>query len=88
MASTALVLAESEGALGQEGVLVPMGAQAREGARAREGCWCQHLQSRLRGDNPACSLVFIDVCFTRRCFYSFRLSSPLRWQFWMYFATA
>jgi hypothetical protein len=71
MASTTSVLVKVERALRQEGVLVPVGVQAREGTRAREGCRCGHLQSQLQGDDPARSLVLVDVYLTRRLFFFF-----------------
>jgi hypothetical protein len=88
MASTTPVSVEVKGALGREGVLLPKGAQTREGALVREGRRCDHLQSRFQGDDPACSLVLIDVYLTRRLLFLFRLSPLRQWQFWMYFATA
>jgi hypothetical protein len=86
--STVLASVEAEGALGQGGVLVPVGAQAREGPRAREGHQFERLQSRLRGDDPSRSYhSHCMILILLGCFFSFRLSPPWWWQFWMCLGT-
>ena len=88
-ASPVPALAKAGGPFEREGVLVLVLAQAREGVQVREGHLCEHLQSRLRGDDLAhryCGYCYRMITWLDRCFYIW-LSPPLRWQFWMYLAT-
>jgi hypothetical protein len=71
MASTTPISTEAKGVLRRKGVLMLMGAQARERARVREGRQCEHLQSRLRGDDPAHSLILVGVYLIRHLFFFF-----------------
>jgi hypothetical protein len=61
MASLAPASTEDEGALVRGGVLVPVGALVQEGARVREGRRRESPLSRLRGDDPAHSLVMLVI---------------------------